>query len=141
MMTLAVKDRILKHRVPVVHAHENGYPAGVWDATNVEITDLELRQLRSYIAFVMTRCIYKESFGLEVLKKPLPFIDWMANTLVFAKSETGWSYRRASWTIGPYFVPGIDKGMPLADVIERAEDLIPERWVTWKAEHPEEFPA
>lgn len=112
-------------------------------------SDAELRQLRSFIEFKMLRGIYDPSFGQRVRDKPLPLVPGH-NTLIFRKvygDNTGWCYRRASWEIGPTFVPwtGEKDFHPhsLVEVIDRdMKDLvsIAVKWTEWKSERPDIFP-
>ncbi len=43
-------------------------------------------------------------YNPNVLQKPLAMVQGH-NTELFRKSDNGWQYRRASWTVGPQWMP------------------------------------
>ncbi len=100
----------------------------------------ELRQLQSYQEFSVRRT-YNRPYQETILKRHLPR-DPGHNTVIFKKSEHGWVFRRFTWR-SPFFFPSpIENKRPLAlvEVINKIEDIIPEKWERWKQEHPEIFP-
>lgn len=78
-------------------------------------------------------------------------VDGGANGVTFHKyGEDDWGYRRRTWSIGPMFVPPSPMyrerfpdasvgPMTLEQVMDRAHDTWPKRWLEWKAAHPEVF--
>lgn len=52
----------------------------------------------------------------------------------------GWGYRKHTWQSGPAFVPQWNEAPERLElVLDRIHDLVPERWTTWKVDHPEVF--
>jgi hypothetical protein len=84
-------------------------------------------------------------------------VDGGANGVLFHKYADGdWAYRRRTWTMGPWFVPpspmfrssypNETHGGPLTldqllDRVSGSGDAPSQRWIDWKAAHPDVFAA
>jgi len=135
-------------KVPVDSSHPGTYWIACLDYESFLPTNLELLQIRSFIEF-STKRTYREHYQTKILEKPLASCSGH-NTLIFLKglrsneSDQGWRFRRASWEIGPMYVPSITdadyRPHTLVEVMDIVEKNIPEPWQKWKQEHPEIFP-
>lgn len=67
-------------------------------------TEDEARAIGIYIDH--RRNWYREGYRQRMLARPLD-VDSGTNTVVLAKNEDGWHYRRDSWTSGGLWFPGI----------------------------------
>ena len=112
-------------------------------------TDEELKQLRGYIEFVLIGdgSIYGAYYGSKIVGQALPLLPGH-NSLVFRKAtgeNSGWCYRRQSWSVGPIFVPSITeknfRPHTLVEVMDRIEkDCRSRQWNNWKVAHSDVFP-
>lgn len=130
-------------------------PARSYDR-HVVPTDVEIKQIRSYIEFKVTS-FYREGFAQQVLEDALPICAGH-NTVILGKypetaengsKMTGWGYRRMSWETaswphayqgrGTVNVP--EHGLTLVEVLDHCEgyDRPSEKWEAWKAAHPDLF--
>jgi hypothetical protein len=100
--------------------------------------DAEVRQVVAYLGYRME--YYNESWKAKMRKRPLD-VDATTNTVILQKrGERDWCYRRASWSTGPLMVPGPDGGhLNLECLLDKINDLVPEKWAAWKAAHPGVF--
>lgn len=123
--------------VSLAHSTDPNYPS-----------QREIAQILSYQEFLV-RLVYGVSYGDRILSMQLP-ADGGHNTTVFAKnrpradgSDGGWRYRKATWNSGPpFWPPPFDASSPiltLEALIDKIEDLVPAKWLAWKAAHPEAF--
>ena len=111
-------------------------------------TDQELAQLSSYREFVVLKT-YRETYGRQILKMPLPFVPGH-NTAIFRKGaplnpeDNGWFLRKSTWREGPLYIPNVAGKdycvHTLVEIIDRYEDIIPEKWERCKLDHPKIFP-
>jgi hypothetical protein len=100
--------------------------------------DREVKQVVAYLGYRME--YYNAGWKAEMRRKPLD-VDGTTNTVILRKrSDTGWTYRRASWSAGPLMVPAPDgERLTLEQLLDKINDLAPEAWGAWKAAHPEAF--
>lgn len=134
-------------RVPVDSFCPSKYWLVCLDSESRPPTDLELKQIFSYTEFKV-RAWYNDTWIAKLLERELIW-DGGSNTLVLKKTEEGgWQYRRASWVMGPMFVPAREEKEPLVKVMDRERgsyglkcDQLDPKWVKWKTEHPDIFPA
>lgn len=116
---------------------------GIWHESEVP-TDRELEQIQSYQEFKI-RSYYNETWTEKLLAMKPPQ-DEGVNTLIFWKGfreQPGvWAYRRITWEIGPSFVDRKKNGNRLRTaeaMFDTIEDLLHDRFVKWKREHPATF--
>ena len=112
------------------------------DVHSVGVTELELAQLRSFAEYEVRRAYYG-AWAQRILLAA-PFRCDGHNTVVFARrADGGWSYRRASWEIGPMYVPTWDDPpIPILAVMDRiAGERADGDWEEWKAGHHDLFGA
>lgn len=113
-------------------------------------TDAEAAMIASFIREYITHW-FRESYQHKLAQRPLD-VDSGCNTVVFCKyGPDDWAYRRMSWEYGPLFVPEPphmkDRQGPLSleQVMDRVHTIGDDgpmpRWTTWRADHPEVFPA
>lgn len=111
-------------------------------------TDAETQMLVSYLQEHRHYWFGNQGYARKMDQRPLD-VDSGWNTVVFIKyADNDWGYRRCSWTYGPTFVPGPPGSesreavgtLTLEQVMDRVHDLHPERWMEWKAAHPDVFP-
>lgn len=148
MLTKAQRKRIQERfHIPV----DSSCPSTYWiisiDGESQMPTVQELAQLRSYCGFIV-RKIYREGWANKILEMPLPYCSGH-NTTIFRKGNpldpenTGWFYRKSTWSSGPFFVPcSTEKDYhthTLVELLYRCENLLPERWTKWKLDHPKIF--
>lgn len=135
-----------QHRLPVVgspyprwryHVAVMGY-SELWDT--IEPTDAEAAQLGSYLQFWLQK-FYSPSY-IELMRERPFDIDAYTVTLTFLKREGGtWHYKQCTWEHGPWPFPNAERQYhDLVDLLDHVENLIPEKWAAWKAEHPDIFP-
>lgn len=81
--------------------------------------------------------------GRELDKRPFDIDGGAVGRFLTKYQHGGWGYRRRTWQYGPLFVPSFDdEPTPLVSVMDRIHtliDVVSERWVTWKADHPNIF--
>jgi hypothetical protein len=124
--------------VPTSAAHPHEWWIAAIDVHSVGVTEEELRQLRSFIEHEV-RHVYNDTWTERILSAALPKCGGH-NTIVFLKrADGGWAYRRASWEIGPMYVPTWDTApVSLVAAMDRVERGSP-KWAEWKREHPNWF--
>lgn len=143
-------DPLTQLRIPVTSAYPEWRYTACFDRDSEQRpTEQEAAQLASYIEE------YREYFFNDWYKAKLserPF-DCDAKTVIFHKWGDGdWSFRRDSWQYGPFWVPVAPRlrggehdyekatgPMTLEQVMDYAHDIYPDRWLKWKAAHPEVF--
>lgn len=110
---------------------------GPWEG--IEPTEDEARILGSFLEYTIDRW-YNRQWIAKMREAPFD-LDGGTNTMTFLKKPDGnWTYRRMTWTHGPWPFRGNPRQFPrLVDLLDHIEDPIPERWETWKAAHPEVF--
>ena len=128
-------------------------PATYWiisvDSESNMPTDEELRRLRSYCEFVVGKTYGPNNKRKILEEKDLPR-EAGYNTTIFRKgnemaenSGDAWFYRQSSWSQGPLFMPftGAEdyRAHTLAEVMDRRENSMLEKWSAWKSEYPEIF--
>jgi hypothetical protein len=121
-------------------------------------TDAEVQMLASFLAEHRNYWFKNEGYARKMDQRPLD-IDSGWNTTVFIKyGPDDWGYRRCSWIYGHTFVPGppggrgteyehakhpgplaLDQVMDLRHTV--GSDKPMDHWLTWKADHPDIFPA
>ncbi|MET9813211.1 hypothetical protein [Streptomyces sp. NPDC006355] len=111
-------------------------------------TDAEAQMLVSFLQEHRHYWFGNQGYARKMDQRPLD-IDSGWNTTVFIKyGADDWGYRRCSWTYGPTFVPEppnfTDRRGPLSleRVMDRCHsigDETSQRWLDWKAAHPEVF--
>lgn len=114
-------------------------------ASSLMPTEEEIRVLQLHQEYRI-RKRYNHEYAQKLLDMPIA-ADEGATTLIFIKGpgwrpngETGWAFRRSTWTSGPLFLPGYAVQPPppwsLMELIDRKiEDLIPKGWQEWKSQH------
>lgn len=114
-------------------------------------TDAEAALLRSFLDEYIQHW-YRESWITKMAERPFD-IDGGANGIVFRKwGPDDWGYRRRTWQYGPVFVPEHPRirgqrenpmgPLTLLQVMDRINSICDEplqRWVEWKAAHPDLF--
>lgn len=125
--------------VPVNGVYGDYYWLASVDANSLPPTDAELAIIRSYIEFTATKG-YNAGAAKRLLDMPLAHLAGH-NGLELRKDADSWRYQRPTWTTARfphYSGPGAVVLYPyLADLLDKIEDLLPEKWQTWKAEHPD----
>lgn len=141
MLSPAETQRIQSEfHIPVDSSDPGTYWIISLDSDSLLPTDEELALLRSYQEFAIKR-IYTESFVERLLKLALPKCAGH-NTVIFRKgshiegADQHWFYRRISWVLGPTYVPFPSdrdyKGLTLRELLDRIENLVPQKWGKWK---------
>lgn len=150
MITTEQRLRIQNEfRIPVDSSHPGKYWIAALDGESSMPTDIELRQIRSFIEFIVGR-VFGENYGKRILaERPLVYCG-DHNTTVFLKglrddsTKEGWRYRKMRWRTGPTYMPSIAEGdyrpLTLVEIMDLMEKLIFEEWNEWKQAHPEIFP-
>lgn len=148
-------DPLTKLRIPVTSAHPQWRYVATFDRhSGQRPTDAEAAQLGSfiqqYIAF-----FFNDWYKGKLRKLPLD-VDSGCVTKTFHKwADGGWSYRVSTWECGPFWVPeGPSRRaqttdplgpLSLAEVMDRVHTFGTHgptaAWASWKAEHPDVFPA
>lgn len=115
-------------------------------------TEAEAQMLVSFLQEHRNYWFGNRGYTSKMDQRPLD-IDSGWNTTVFIKyGPDDWGYRRCSWQYGPTFAPGPpSKGTvrevgPLSlvqvmDTVHTIVDDVMPHWATWKADHPDVFPA
>lgn len=122
-----------------------------WPLSSAERpTDAEAQMLVSFLAEHRWYWFKNEGYARRMDERPLD-VDSGWNTTVFIKyGPDDWGYRRVSWTYGPTFVPeppnfeGRRGPLSLERVMDRCHSIGDEpsrRWLDWKTDHPDAFPA
>jgi hypothetical protein len=98
----------------------------------------ETAQIVAYIDYRMAW--YNAGWRAKMRERPLD-TDGTTNTVVLRKrADGGWCYRRWSWTMGPLMVPAPDgEALTLEALLDRINDLVPDKWAAHKAKYPEAF--
>jgi len=145
----AIKRIRAGFRVPVDSSH----PAAYWiislDVDSLMPTDEELALLKSYQEFLI-EAAYNEHFAERLKRLELPKCVGH-NTVVFRKgshlegTDNHWFYRRASWINGPTYVPYAlsedYKPHTLRELLDRIQNLVPQKWERWKENNKKVFSA
>lgn len=155
-------DPLTARRIPVVTSFnpEWRYIAAFIDVDNGPYswgsserpTDAEASMLASYIDEYIDYFLGDRQ-RKRMLARPLD-VEGRVITRVFVKyGPDDWGYRVVTWQYGPLFVPTGPKmrgsehehaksagPLPLEQVMDLAHDIHPERWLRWKASHPDMFP-
>lgn len=122
--------------------------------SNERPTDPEAARIASFIREYIEYW-FNERYQKELAQRLLD-VDSGCKTIVFIKyGPDDWGYRVVTWTYGPTFVPpppsfrekhpdkACDGPLPLARLMDRVHahgrGEPPERWLEWKATHPEVF--
>jgi len=158
-------DPMASMRVPVI---ATPYPGWKYIAAYVDVdagpirigsaerpTHAEAGMLASFIQ-EYREYWFNESYQARLLQRPLD-VDSGCNTAIFIKyGPDDWGYRRDSWRYGPDFIPlapGLREGRTGdgygPKTLERVMDHVhtyggaqpSDRWLRWKAAHPEVFGA
>lgn len=135
-------------RIPVTSPYPDYWYLIAFDRESTDPTDDETRLLASYLDF--TRSWYTTTWQQKMLDRPLDH-DADHVTVIFRKwADNDWGHRRCTWEYGPLYVPEAPwmdrKRGPLTlpelfDDINTIGDGPPsDRWVAWKAAHPDVFP-
>lgn len=100
-------------------------------------SDDEAALIGSYIQFKLSA--FREGFKASIRKHPID-LDQGVNTTIFAKTEDGWIYRKATWTMQPFSPISKEDGQffdlsQLIDRIERSGLKPSEKWNNWKLEN------
>lgn len=104
---------------------------------SVRPDDAEVRQVAAYIDYRME--YYNEGWKAKMRRRPLD-VDSSTNTVTLRKRpDGGWCYRRWTWTTGPMMVPPPGEVLTLEALLDRINDIVPEKWQAFKAAHPEAF--
>lgn len=139
-------DPLASLRIPVVASPYPGWKyevalviseGGLWGPA-LRPDDAEVRQIVAYTGYRME--YYNEGWKAKMRRRPLD-TDATTNAVVLQKRAEGdWCYRRASWQSGPSMVPTRDGGhLDLVGLLDKINDLAPEKWQAWKASHPGAF--
>lgn len=88
------------------------------------------------------RSYYQGHWQAKMLDLPLD-VDDSTNTLILIRQDSGWWYRRMTWSAGPSMVGGGERYTPDKEGLirlldERVWNLSP-TWGAWKAANPEVF--
>ncbi len=146
-LTHEQREHVQQFGVPV----DSLAPATYWivslDAESEMPTDHELRQIRSFCEFKVRR-MYLERAAERILTTNALPREPGHNTVIFRKGwgeKSGvWFYRRMTWR-DPVFCPNPvgENYRPhtLVELMDNDENLLPQKWLQWKAEHPDLFPA
>jgi hypothetical protein len=114
-------------------------------------TDAEAAMLASYIDEYIAYFLGDRERE-RMRKRPLD-VEGRVVTRIFVKyGVDDWGYRVVTWERGPLYVPqspAMRERYPeeavgplsLEQVLDRAHDIYPDRWIKWKADHPDVFPA
>ncbi len=138
-------DPLTALRIPVVSAygHEFNYIV-MFDRDSAQRpTDAEAAMLAPYLGHYVDHW-YTDTWKARLAERPFD-VDGGANGVVFHKyGPDDWGYRRRSWTMGPKFVPSLDRKEPssLERVMDRVHTVLDEPmpdWLEWKAARPEVF--
>lgn len=145
-------DPLTALRIAVTSSHPNWCYIVGFDHTSPERpTDAEATMLASFLREYIAHW-YNDSYKAKLAERPLD-VDGGANGMIFRKyADSDWGYRRRTWDRGPMYVPespafadrrfGPLTLSQLMDHIHSFADGGPsKRWVDWKAQHPEVFPA
>lgn len=147
-------DPLAKLRIAVTGSHPRWCYLVAFDRdSDVRPTDTEAAMLASYLDEYKAHW-YLNSYLHKLAERPLD-VDGGANGIIFRKwGNDDWGYRRQSWTRGPLYVPQSPRirdrypdeaplgPMTLLQVMDHAHtivDHVSDRWVEWKAAHPEVF--
>lgn len=153
-------DPLTALRIAVTGSHPRWYYLVAFDRESaVHPTDAEAAMLASYLEEYKTHWYGpddRHGYRYKLAQRPLD-VDGGANGVIFRKwGDDDWGYRRQSWTRGPLYVPQSPRirerypdeapfgPMTLVQVMDRAHtivDHVHDRWLKWKADHPEVFPA
>jgi hypothetical protein len=138
----AGRKLIRKHRVPV----DSSWPMSWWianvDKDSEEMpTELEIRQIRSYIEFTVHQ-VYNETYIQKILvERKLPWDQGHVTLILRKVSPDSWRYRIRTWEHGPR---PMESGLSLNTLFEMLQSRFSDKYVTawraWKAERPELFP-
>lgn len=140
-------DPLAALRIPVV---ANPYPRWKYEVAlmitgddlwgpALRPTDAEVAQVVAYIGYRME--YYNEGWKAKMRRKPLD-TDATTNSVILLKlAEGDWRYRRMSWEHGPWPFYDMTERFTLEGLLDKINDLVPEKWQAWKAAHPEAFPA
>lgn len=138
-----------QHRIPAVDSwwHNWGYPVVVVVPTEdngyarlVEPTDTEIATLASYQEFRLPR-IY-DTYSIEVARKEPFYMFGDVITVAFHKRQGGtWHHYFASWTMhGPTpFINDAKQYHDIVELLDYVEKHDSEKWLQWKADHPDVF--
>ena len=143
-------DPLAALRIPVVRSPYPGWsyevcvmiadPADdrtLWPSLRPD--DREIRQILAYLDYRMN--YYNERWKAKMRRRPLD-TDASTDTVILRKHPTGgWSHRRRSWQTGPVMVPApTGDVLTLEQLLDRINDVVPEKWTAHKANYPEAFP-
>lgn len=119
-------------------------------------TDAEAAMLASYLEEYKHRWYGDNWYRAKLAQRALD-VDAGANGTIFRKyAPDDWGYRRRTWRQGPLFVPqsprlremypgeaplGPLSLIQLMDYVHSHSEEVSPRWLKWKADHPEVFPA
>ncbi|MFI8535402.1 hypothetical protein ACIGMX_34795 [Streptomyces aquilus] len=148
-------DPLTKLRIAVTSSHPRWCYLVTFDRESLaRPTDEEAAMLASYLEEYKAYWYGDSWYAAKLAERPLD-VDSGANGVIFRKYATDdWGYRRRSWTRGPLYVPqspGIRERYPdeaplgpmsLVRVMDHAHSIVGEvddRWLKWKATHPEVF--
>lgn len=99
------------------------------------LTPAEAAEISRYAWFSLAW--YREGWRQKALENDLKMSGH--NTVTFYKWPNGcWSYKRSSWTMGPWSVP-LENGVAtatLTEVIDLIESIIPDTWKAFCERHP-----
>ena len=108
-------------------------------------TDAEAAMLASYLEQYKTYWYGDGWYRGKLAERPLD-VDGGANGVTFHKYGTDdWGYRRRTWQYPSGFMPAPpwaenrEGPLTLEQVMDLAHSTWPERWLDWKAAHPEVF--
>jgi hypothetical protein len=139
-------DPLAALRVPVVTTANPGWKYEVclmidgsedalWPSLRPD--DTEVKQVAAYIEYRME--YYNAGWKAKMRRRPLD-ADGSTNTVVLRKRpDGGWCYRRRSWERGPMMVPVPGEVLTLEALLDRINDIVPEKWQAWKAAHLDAF--
>jgi hypothetical protein len=152
-------DPLTALRIAVTGSHSHWCYIVAFDRESpMRPTDVEASMLAS--ALEEYKHHWYNATYLDKLGRRALDVDGGANGMTFHKyADSDWAYRRRSWTRGPWLIPmpreareryrakGDQVMGPLTlaellDHIHTIADVKPmQRWIDWKAAHPDVFPA
>jgi hypothetical protein len=146
-------DELTKQRIAVTSSHPGwAYLVAFDRQSEARPTDREAAMLASYLESYKDHW-YNARYRAEMEARPLD-IDGGANGVIFHKwAEDDWGYRRRTFTMGwlfsvvpPWMREDYSDGIPgpislgaLLDRIHTFGDKPSDRWLQWKADHPNVF--
>ena len=140
-------DPLAKLRIPVVRTISPRWryevcllvaeePEALWRGFRPD--EREVAQFLAELDYRMA--YYSEGWKRKMRQRPLD-VDGTTNTvLLWKRAEDGdWCFNRASWQHGPPVIPERGSGWTLEQVLDRVNDVVPEKWAAWKARYPQAF--